>query len=101
MTRLLVILGFAIALTACASSNVRSAKRDCEHCPEMVVIPAGTAIVGASANDRYSNPDERPERRVAIREPFAVSRYESHAINTKRSCTRRTGQSAATVSPIA
>jgi formylglycine-generating enzyme required for sulfatase activity len=76
MTRLLVILGFAIALTACASSNVRNTTRDCEHCPEMVVIPAGTAIVGASTNDRYSNPDERPERRIAIREPFAVSRYE-------------------------
>jgi formylglycine-generating enzyme required for sulfatase activity len=76
MTRLLVILAFLIASTACTSPGIRSTTRDCGHCPEMVVIPAGTAIVGASASDRYSNPDERPERRIAIREPFAVSRYE-------------------------
>ena len=42
----------------------------------MVVIPAGTAIVGASANDKFRNADELPERRVAISQPFAVSRYE-------------------------
>ncbi len=51
-------------------------KRDCEHCPEMVVIPAGTAIVGASAEDKFRNADELPERRFTVREPFAVSRYE-------------------------
>ena len=42
----------------------------------MVVIPPGTAILGAGANDAFRNPDELPERRVAIREAFAVSRYE-------------------------
>lgn len=42
----------------------------------MVVIPAGTAILGASPDDRLSNADELPERRLVIREPFAVSRYE-------------------------
>jgi formylglycine-generating enzyme required for sulfatase activity len=50
--------------------------RDCEHCPEMVVIPAGTAIVGAAAADKFRNADELPERKLVIREPFAVSRYE-------------------------
>lgn len=42
----------------------------------MVMIPAGTAIVGASADDPFRNPDELPERRVPIPERFAVSRYE-------------------------
>jgi formylglycine-generating enzyme required for sulfatase activity len=42
----------------------------------MVVIPAGTAIVGASANDKFRNADELPERKVVISQPFAVSRYE-------------------------
>ena len=42
----------------------------------MVVIPAGTAILGAAAGDRFRNPDEPPERAVEIREPFAVSRFE-------------------------
>lgn len=42
----------------------------------MVVIPAGTAILGAATDDPFRNADELPERRLAISEPFAVSRYE-------------------------
>lgn len=42
----------------------------------MVEIPAGTAIVGAAPGDRFRKPDEMPERRFVVREPFAVSRYE-------------------------
>jgi formylglycine-generating enzyme len=80
MTRPVLILYLAAALTtalaACTSATARDASRDCQNCPAMVVIPAGTAILGASANDPFRNPDELPERRVTIREPFAVSRYE-------------------------
>ena len=50
--------------------------RDCVHCPEMVVIPAGTALLGASTDDKFRNADELPERTFTIREAFAVSRYE-------------------------
>ena len=75
MTRPILTLLLA-ALSACTSPGTRDATRDCEHCPEMVVIPPGTAILGAGANDAFRNPDELPERRVAIREAFAVSRYE-------------------------
>jgi formylglycine-generating enzyme len=67
MTRLVLILCLAGALSACASRPVL---------PEMVVIPAGTAILGAGANDAFRNPDELPERGITVREPFAVSRYE-------------------------
>jgi formylglycine-generating enzyme required for sulfatase activity len=66
MTRFPLIVCLAIALSACAALDL----------PEMVVIPAGTAIVGANADDPFRNPDELPERRIAIPEPFAVSRYE-------------------------
>jgi len=76
MRHLAIVPCLALLLPACASTSSREVKRDCEHCPEMVVIPPGTAIVGASAGDRFRNPDELPERRVLIREPFAVSRYE-------------------------
>lgn len=65
-----------LALQACTPSATREAVRECTFCPEMVTVPAGTAIVGASANDRFRNPDELPERRFRIRERFAVSRYE-------------------------
>ena len=67
-----MLLLVALALCGCSSTRIR----DCEVCPEMVVIPAGTAIVGASTNDKFRNADEMPERKVAIDQPFAVSRYE-------------------------
>lgn len=74
--RLLWALCMICSLSACTSMIAREGTRDCAHCPEMVVIPAGTAILGASATDPFRNPDELPERTFTIREPFAVSRYE-------------------------
>jgi formylglycine-generating enzyme len=70
MTRLPLLL--AVAICGCTSISAR----DCGHCPEMVVIPAGTALLGAGVDDRFRAADELPERTFAIREAFAVSRYE-------------------------
>jgi formylglycine-generating enzyme len=76
ISRLLFGLGLLAALSACTSISTRDGMRDCAHCPEMVVVPAGTAILGANATDPFRNSDEMPERSFAIREPFAVSKYE-------------------------
>lgn len=67
-----MLLLVPIALCGCSSMVTR----DCEHCPEMVVIPAGAAIVGAGPNDKFRSADEQPDRKFVIRKPFAVSRYE-------------------------
>ncbi len=50
--------------------------RDCPDCPEMVVVPAGSFMMGSpmSEQDRISN--EGPRHRVTIPEPFAVGKYE-------------------------
>jgi formylglycine-generating enzyme required for sulfatase activity/class 3 adenylate cyclase len=45
--------------------------RDCNFCPEMVVIPAGSFMMGN--NERA---DESPPVEVTIAEPFAMSRFE-------------------------
>ena len=42
------------------------------HCPEMVVVPAGTFRMGSNTGDR----DERPAHMVTISKPFAVSKFE-------------------------
>src|SRR6185503_699618 len=72
MKRLALASCLAFFLQACAATG----SRDCEYCPDMVTIPAGTAILGASADDPFRNADELPERRVVIRKAFEVSRYE-------------------------
>ncbi len=50
--------------------------RDCEGCPEMVVVPAGEYMMGSPSDEegRYSN--EGPRHRVRIPRAFAVGKYE-------------------------
>ena len=50
--------------------------RDCETCPQLVVVPLGSFMMGSPDSEwgRFNN--ESPQRRVTIAEPFAVSVYE-------------------------
>ena len=50
--------------------------RDCEACPELVVVPSGSFTMGSPDSEwgRFNN--EGPQRRVTITEPFAVGVYE-------------------------
>ena len=50
--------------------------RDCEACPDLVVVPAGSFMMGSPASEwgRFNN--EGPQRRVTIAEPVAVGVYE-------------------------
>ena len=98
MNRVLCLL--AIAVSGCASWEAYNA-RDCEHCPEMVVIPAGTAILGAGGDDKFSNADELPERTFTLREPFLVSRYEITLDQYEPSCAQPIEPSVETASRIA
>jgi len=45
--------------------------RDCQDCPELVVVPTGDFVMGS--ND---TPYEKPERTIAVRQPFAIGRQE-------------------------
>jgi formylglycine-generating enzyme required for sulfatase activity len=47
-----------------------------DYCPEMVVLPAGSFMMGSPTNEPEHNLDEEPRHRVTIDKPFAVSKYE-------------------------
>ena len=49
--------------------------RDCDACPEMVVVPAGTLKMGASESGFVSDSTERPVHAVSV-PSFAVGVYE-------------------------
>jgi len=64
------------------SPSPGSVFRDCPDCPEMVVVPAGSFVMGSSAAEttREGIPDvlvawERPQHRVTISRAFALSKY--------------------------
>ena len=50
--------------------------RDCAECPEMVVVPAGTFVMGSPPEERDRDRDEGPEHRVNIEKRFAVGVHE-------------------------
>ena len=49
--------------------------RDCPTCPEMVVVPAGTFLMGSDRRDDESQDDERPRHRVTV-DRFALGVHE-------------------------
>lgn len=49
--------------------------RECDDCPEMVVVPAGSFAMGSPADEKGRNDNEGPQRRVEISEAFAVGRF--------------------------
>ena len=49
--------------------------RDCDACPEMVVVPAGRFMMGAPESEALSWDDERPVHEVTV-SSFAVGVYE-------------------------
>ena len=53
-----------------------SAFRDCPQCPEMVVVPAGSFMMGSPPSEKYRSNDEGPQRRVTFGHAFAVGKYE-------------------------
>lgn len=51
--------------------------RECaRNCSEMVVVPAGTFMMGSSLNDPEAYTNEVPLHKVTIARPFAVGKYD-------------------------
>ena len=67
-------IGFRVARTL--TPQVGETFRDCESCPEMVVLPAGKFMMGSPEEEKGRDDDEGPQHRVTIPKPFAVGKYE-------------------------
>ena len=50
--------------------------RDCGECPQMVVVPSGSFMMGSPDGESGRNDDEGPRQRVRIDYRFAVGVYE-------------------------
>jgi formylglycine-generating enzyme required for sulfatase activity len=80
-----VLLAIQIAAISQAAKTVRpampafsgasTAQRDCPECPEMVVVPPGTFMMGSPSGEPGHYDEEGPQRLVKIHS-FAVSKYD-------------------------
>jgi formylglycine-generating enzyme required for sulfatase activity len=50
--------------------------RDCDVCPLMVVVPAGSFMMGSPPDEALRSDNEGPQRGVTITEVFAVGKFE-------------------------
>jgi formylglycine-generating enzyme required for sulfatase activity/serine/threonine protein kinase len=68
----------AAALEAIDELTLRPGKtfRDCQDCPSMVVVPAGSFWQGSEDSEPLALKKEKPRRMITIAEPFAVAVFE-------------------------
>lgn len=50
--------------------------KDCADCPEMLVVPAGSFLMGSPESEEGHSAHEGPQHRVTFAKPFALGRYE-------------------------
>ena len=50
--------------------------RDCDDCPEMVAIPAGSFMMGSPPSEAQRGFDEEPQHQVTIARKFAAGKFE-------------------------
>ena len=68
-----ILVGHALSGNPSAAQEVGQRFRDCSTCPVMVVVPAGSFMMGSAQGPLE---DERPQHEVTIESPFAVGVYE-------------------------
>ncbi|MBM3568681.1 MAG: formylglycine-generating enzyme family protein [Alphaproteobacteria bacterium] len=77
----LVLAWVAVAATTVMAQAAGQVFRDCPQCPEMIVVPAGSFVMGSGPHleseedDEYVDQRETPARTVAMR-GFALGRTE-------------------------
>jgi formylglycine-generating enzyme required for sulfatase activity len=69
----------ALSLPQECALKPKDSFRECQNCPEMVVIPAGEFLMG-SARDEIDNElafvNEAPEHKVRVKDMIAIGRFE-------------------------
>jgi formylglycine-generating enzyme required for sulfatase activity len=50
--------------------------KECAVCPEMVVVPAGSFVMGSPANEEGRDNNDGPQHQVTITRQFAVGKFE-------------------------
>ncbi|WP_231849028.1 formylglycine-generating enzyme family protein [Paramagnetospirillum magneticum] len=73
-----LLLAGLVGGNAFAKSGLKAGQsfKDCATCPEMVIIPPGSFVMGSPESEMDRNSDEGPQHRVTIPAPFALGKTE-------------------------
>ena len=72
----LTAIGCLMPTRSAEGQEVGDVFRDCDVCPEMVVVPAGSFKMGSPETEEGRRENEGPQRQVTIGYAFAVGVYE-------------------------
>jgi formylglycine-generating enzyme required for sulfatase activity len=69
-----------IIFTALSPAQERAVKpkdtfKECQNCPEIIVVPAGKVTMGSPASEPGHDPKENPQHTVTFARQFAVGRF--------------------------
>ena len=64
------------APTVNASTPPGTVFKDCKDCPQMVVLPTGSFMMGTPEDEVGHEPDESPLHKVTFSKPLAISRFQ-------------------------
>lgn len=70
------VAGIFFVTAAASAQPPGQSFRDCDDCPEMVVVHAGSFKMGADKNFEEASDDETPLHSVSITRPFALGKHE-------------------------
>ncbi len=79
MNRLAAVVALFLVLFSGTHPAVAAAPetfKDCDACPEMVVIPAGSFTMGSPASEKGRYNKEGTHHQVSIPRSFALGKYE-------------------------
>ena len=69
------IVAAALSLEQERALKPKDTFKECENCPEMVVVPAGSFTMGSPASELGHDFNEGPQHRVTFALPFAVGKF--------------------------
>lgn len=79
----LAIISLGVVLATAGRSQAQSDSahkpkdifRECDKCPEMIVVPEGGFVMGSPNSEPEREESESPQHRVTLARPFAVGRF--------------------------
>ena len=69
------ISGAALSANQERALQPKDTFKECQNCPEMVVVPAGAFTMGSPASEEGRSSDESPQHTVTFANPFAVGKF--------------------------